>query len=238
MIKTETIVYEQDDVVFEGVIAWDQDIPVRKPGVLITHTFWGQTDFEADKAVAIAKLGYVGFAIDIYGKGRRAAKLDEAGVLMAELNDDRSLLLQRMQLAYNVLKEHGQVNDAIIGAIGFCFGGKCVLDLARAGSALKGVVSLHGLYDPPAIKSTQPILSSVLILHGWEDPLAPLDQTIALTKELTEKNVDWQLLTFGHTGHAFTNPKAQNHESGLFYQEVSSNRAWLAMKTFFSEVFV
>ncbi|OJJ23950.1 carboxymethylenebutenolidase [marine bacterium AO1-C] len=222
---------------FEGTISWDNSTTKKRPGVLVAHTFKGQGEFENDKAVALAKLGYVGIAIDMYGKGRRAKVKSEADALMHELTRDRSLLLERILLALGQLQEHPLVDQDNIGAIGFCFGGKTVLDLARSSADIRGVVSFHGVYDQPDILYSQPIKASVLVLHGWEDPLATPEQTVALAQELTERRADWQILAFGHTGHAFTNPNANFPEQGMFYQADANQRSWKAMINFFEEKF-
>ena len=238
MIITKTIQYNDVENTYEGYMSWDSEIPTKKPGILIAPTFKGQSDFENKKAEELAKMGYVGFAIDLYGKGIRAGTPEEAQQLMDTLNNNRPLLLQRMQLALSTLQNHEQVDANRLGAIGFCFGGKCVLDLARSGAAIKGTVTFHGVYDKPDILYHAPISSSILVLHGWEDPLANPDQTVALAKELTERGADWQLHAFGHTGHAFTNPNAKFPEKGMFYQEQSNYRAWKLMSDFLEEKFV
>lgn len=236
MIKTERYTYEGPGGPFEGTISWDDESRDPRPGVLIAHAFGGEGDFEARKAQELAELGYFGFAIDLYGKGRRAKSPDEARRLMATLNDDRPLLARRMLAALESLKSFQLVEVDRTAAIGFCFGGKSVLDLARSGTKLSGVVSFHGVYDPPA-GSEKPISTPVLVLHGWNDPLAPPDATVALAAELTSKGADWQIQAFGHTGHAFTNPRAQAPDSGMQYSEAADRRAWLAMRNFLEEVF-
>ena len=239
MIHTETILYQDPEsaLTLEGVISWDDTVQQQRPGILVAPTFKGQSAFENEKTVALAEMGYVGFAIDVYGQGRRASAPEEARQLMEELNQDRPLLLRRMELALQTLQEHDKVDRTRVGALGFCFGGKCVLDLARSGADLRGVVSFHGVYDPPGIAHTDPIRASVLVLHGWEDPLSPPEQTVALAQELTERQADWHIHAYGHTGHAFTNPAAQAPDDGMFYQEQSNRRSWIAMTHFWKEVF-
>ncbi|MBT8219210.1 MAG: dienelactone hydrolase family protein [Bacteroidia bacterium] len=237
MIQSDKIVYTKGDQSFEGNIAWDDSFMHKRPGILIAHTWVGQSDFENQKGKALAELGYVALSIDMYGKGRRASGPEEAEELMHELTQDRELLRDRILMAKDTLADNPLVDVSKLGAIGFCFGGKCVLDLARTGIDIKGVVSFHGIYDPPPIYYTDPILSSVLILHGWEDPLATPEQVNLLANELTERNADWQILAFGHTGHAFTNPNAKSPDEGMFYQRSSSDRAWKTMQNFFAEKF-
>ena len=204
---------------------------------MIAPTFRGQSDFEIKKAEDLAALGYLGFAIDLYGQGRRAATPEMAAMLMNELNHNRPLLRARFLAILKEIKNHTLADPEKVGAIGFCFGGKCVLDLARTGTNIKGVVSFHGIYDAPDHLENTPIKSKVLVLHGWEDPLAPPDSLVRLGHELTRKKADWQILAFGHTGHAFTNPNAKDHDGGMFFQSQSNDRARSKMIEFFQEVF-
>ncbi len=237
MIQNQRIDYTLDRETYEGVICWDDSINGKRPGVLVSHAWFGQSDFEVNKANDLAKMGYVAFALDMYGKGRRAKDATEAGQLMHECVDDRIELRSRIMTALDTLKNHALVDDTKIGGIGFCFGGRCILDLARTGIDIKGVASFHGIYDQPDIEYTDPIKASVLVLHGWEDPLANPEQTVALGKELTERNADWQILVFSNTGHAFTNPKAAAPENGMMYHVNSNRRAWQSMSNFFEELF-
>ena len=238
MIIKEKLIYKDAlNNEFEGVIAWDDSYTEQKPGILVSHMWSGQSEFEVQKAEALSKLGYVGFAIDNYGKGRRANGPEEAQKLMDELDQNRPLLLSRMLLAVKTLKKHGMVNASKIGAIGFCFGGKCVLDLARSGSDIKGVVSFHGLLDPPNPPPNKKIKSAILVLHGWEDPMALPDDMVKLSQEMNGLAADWSVHVYGRTGHAFTNPKAKFPEKVLFFQPKSNKRSWHAMTSFFKEIF-
>lgn len=235
-IETRTISYEGPGGTFEGVIAVDTVVTGPRPGVLVSHNWLGQGEFDVSRAVALAELGYVGFAIDMYGKGRRGTNPDEALALMTEAAADRSVLQGRINAALTMLKAQPEVDPARTGAIGFCFGGKCVLDLARSGADVGGVVSFHGLYDAPPF-ANQPITAKVLVCHGWDDPMCPPDATVGLAKELTESNVDWQIHSYGGTGHAFTFPAANMPEAGMAYKESADRRSWKVMTDFFAEVF-
>jgi len=220
MIKTEKYIYQIDGTNYEGYLSWDNEISGKRPVVLIAPTFRGQSGFEIVKAEELAGLGYLGFAIDLYGQGRRASTPEVATMLMNELNHNRPLLSARFLRVLELIKDHDLADTSNIGAIGFCFGGKCVLDLARTGTKIKGVVSFHGIYDAPDYLESTPIKASVLVLHGWDDPLAPPTSLVALGDELTRKGSEWQILAFGHTGHAFTNPNAKDKEGGM---EASGN---------------
>ncbi len=237
MIEVSKVEYTNGETQFQGVVAWDNSTNQKRPVILIAHAFGGQSKFDEDKAIALAKRGYIGFAIDVYGKGVRGSTPEESRELMGVLNNDRALLLKRMQISLVKAKTFEFADVGKIGAIGFCFGGKCVLDLARSGAAVKGIVSFHGVYDKPCIQHKNDIGASVLVLHGWEDPLAPVEAVLELAKELTERKADWTITAYGHTGHSFTNPKAQSRDTGMFFQEKSNIRAWQSMLKFFEEIF-
>ena len=237
MINTERVLYKDDENTYEGVVAYDTEIKTKTPVVLIAHAFGGQSKSEESKAIELAQLGYIGFAIDIYGQGKRAKNPQEAQRLMDSLNSDRKLLLERMKVSLEYAKKFKLADIDRIGAIGFCFGGKCVLDLARSGEKLNGIVSFHGLYDAPTFNQDTKITTPVLVLHGWDDPLAPPNETISLANELTSKNADWEINAYGKTGHAFTNPNARFPEKGLMYSESANDKAWKRMMAFFENVF-
>ena len=236
-INTETISYDGPGGRFSGAVSWDGAVEGRRPGVLVSHAYGGQGEFDTNKAEALARLGYVGLALDMYGEGVRANDADEATRLMNVLVDDRDLLAQRINRALDVLREQPLVDPSRTGAIGFCFGGRCVLDLARSGADVLGVASFHGIYDAPPNPRTEAISASVLVLHGWDDPLATPEAVVTLGNELTERRADWQILAFGDTNHAYTNPAAQDSEGGMMYHERSTNRAWRAMTDFFHDLF-
>ena len=237
MIETEKIAYSDSADNFEGFLAYDASMAGKRPLVLVAHTIRGPSPFEEEVAMELAGLGYVAFAIDLYGKDRQARPPGEARGFMDALNENRSLLLARMQLALGVAKSQAMVHPEKVGVIGFCFGGKCALDLARSGESLRGIVSFHGLYDPPGINGDTKMKCAVLILHGWDDPLAPPQALLALTEELTRNAAEWEVDAYGHTGHAFTNPLANMPEKGLSFHKASADKAWSRMKSFLYEQF-
>ena len=236
MIQTEKILYQDSERTFEGYISWDDQIPGIRPAIMIAHTFRGQSHFEVEKSIELAKSGYLGFAIDLYGQGRRASTPEVAANLMNELNHNRPLLQARILHSLETIRQHPLADRERVVAIGFCFGGKCVLDLARSGTDIRGVVSFHGIYDTPDHLQHTPIKAAILALHGWDDPLAKPESVVQLGQELTRKGADWQILAFGHTGHAFTNTNAKDEKGGMFYQPKSNDRAWKKMQEFLEEV--
>ena len=155
---------------------------------------------------------------------------------MNELNADRVLLRDRMLGAHALLKNMPAVDAARTAAIGFCFGGKCVLDLARAGADIAGGVSFHGVYEAPPFPNAT-ITAKLLVCHGWEDPIAPPEATVGLAKELTEAGCDWQIHAYGHTGHAFTDESVHMPEKGLAYSADADRRSFRAMVNFLEELF-
>lgn len=192
-IISNTVDYLDDGVLLQGFFAFDDSIAGRRPAVLINHTWAGRDDFVAGKAKKLAELGYVGFAVDMYGKGILGTGPDENAKLMQPFIDDRAMLQKRMKAALYAVKLLSWVDDTKIAAIGFCFGGLCALDLARTGADIKGVVSFHGLLGAPGNTSGNAIKAKILALHGHDDPLGPVEQVIAFEQEMTEAGADWQL---------------------------------------------
>ncbi|MCF7806664.1 MAG: dienelactone hydrolase family protein [Simkaniaceae bacterium] len=210
----------------------------KKPAVLIFPAFAGRDQFACDMARTIAKLGYVGFAVDMYGKGIHPSTRREMSEHMMLFVDDRQKLRQRVLSAYETLKKLKVVDAHRIASIGFCFGGLCSLDLARCGVDLKAAVCFHGILAglPLEIKSHQ-IKAKILICHGYDDPQIPRKQIASVQEEMTAQKVDWQLLMHGQTMHGFTNPEAQDIDFGILYHPIASKRSYAAMEALFKEVF-
>ena len=236
-VVSNTVGYLDGDVLLEAFFAFDDSLSGRRPAVLINHTWVGRDDFVAEKAVKLAELGYVGFAVDMYGKGVLGSSTEENAKLMQPFMDNRQMLQKRMHSALNALKLMPWVDDRKIAAIGFCFGGLCSLDLARTGADLKGVVSFHGLLGAPGNTQSNAIKAKILALHGHDDPMGPVEQVLAFQQEMTKAGADWQFHTFGNTMHAFTNPAAHNSDFGTVYQPDADRRSWLAMENFLTEIF-
>jgi len=235
-MRTEVLDYRDGDVTCEAYVAYDEARQGARPGVLVSHAWGGQGDFEREKAQKLAALGYVGFALDLYGKGKRGGTMEQNAALMQPFLDDRAMLRRRITAALDTLKQHSLVDARRVAAIGFCFGGLCVLDLARSVPLdLKGVVSFHGLFHPPKLGQQKPIAAKVLMLHGYDDPMATPEHVLAIARELTEAQADWQLHAYGHTSHAFTNPAADSPDHGLLYNPVAERRSWTAMQNFLAE---
>ncbi|MEO9970392.1 MAG: dienelactone hydrolase family protein [Hyphomonadaceae bacterium] len=228
------VTYELKGETFEGYFAHAGE--QTRPIVLVAHAWGGLSEFEQVAAQRLARLGYAAFAIDVYGKGKRGSSPDENTALMGPLIADRAKLQDRLAGAIEAAKAQEGVDPTRIAAIGFCFGGLCVLDMARTGADIQGVVSFHGLLGgAPNIPSPR-VSAKVLALHGWADPLAKPEDVVAFGEEMTNAGADWQLHGYGNTVHAFTNPAADDRASGNCYDPMVTRRAWAACDDFLLEV--
>ncbi|MDB9344029.1 dienelactone hydrolase family protein [Nodularia spumigena CS-586/05] len=231
-IQTRNIEYKHGDTVLEGYLAYDDSITGKLPGVLVVHEWNGLQSFVKERTEELAKLGYVAFAADIYGKGIRPNNPEESGKQASIYRQDRQLLRDgqsptsgdRTLAGLKVLQQNPLTDIQRIAAIGYCFGGGTVLELARSGVNIAGLASFHGNLDTPKPNDAKNIQAKVLVLHGADDPIVPEEQVQAFATEMREANVDWQLISYGGAVHSFTNP-------------VVEKRSWQALKQFFAEIF-
>ncbi len=237
-MQTKTIDYQDGDTQLEGYVAFDETISGPRPAVLIAHDWTGRRDFATGKAEEIAGLGYVGFALDMYGKGVFGADGDVEGnsALMNPLAGDRAALRARMNAALEAVRGLAEVDASKVGAMGYCFGGMCVLELARAGADVGGVISIHGIFSPGDVPN-KTISAKVLCLHGQDDPMVPPEQVLAFEKEMSTAGADWQVHAYGGTMHAFTNPAANDPGFGTVYNRDADRRATQSIQNFFDEIF-
>ena len=236
-VRTREVALELDGEPAAGLFACADGAGEPRPGILIAPTIRGRTSFEEDKAKALAALGYAALVIDLYGIRTRDAGIDVWRAQMSRFKQDRAML-QRFLLDWHArLRDQDEVDATRTGAIGFCFGGLCVLDLVRTGVEIDGAVSFHGLFDPPGNTAGNSSRAKVLALHGWDDPLATPDQVLALATELTGLGADWQIHAYGNTLHAFTNPAAADASAGTVYNADADRRSWAAMTGFLAELF-
>jgi dienelactone hydrolase len=237
MIKTQEIKYTDGDTICHGFIAYDNEELAPMPCIMIAPD-WGGRDIAAcNKAKKLATMGYVGFAIDMYGQAKLGKTKDEKRALMTPLKQNRGALIARIRSAFHLVAELPQVNCSKIAALGYCFGGLCVLDLARAGVDIKGVVSFHGLLSAPEDAIFTPIPAKILVLHGYDDPLVPPKEIEGFAAEMTQRKADWQIHIYGQTAHSFTDPKANDEEMGLHYNEAADSRSWNSTMQFLQEIF-
>lgn len=237
-MTTEIIEYRDGETLLEGYLAYPDSATQPLPAVLVAHDWSGRREFANLAADRLAELGYVGFALDMYGKGIVGSDGDMEGnaTLMNPFASDRTLLRQRINAALDCVKVIPQVDSSRIAAMGYCFGGMCVLELARSGAAIQGVASIHGIFMPGDI-ANEDISAKVLCLHGHDDPMVPPEQVLAFEQEMSQAGVDWQVHVYGGTKHAFTNPSANNPEAGIVYSEAAKNRAYQAVRNFLQEIF-
>jgi dienelactone hydrolase len=237
-IVTQVVQYKQGDTTLEGFLAYDDAITGKRPGVLIVHQWMGLTDYEKQRAEQIAGLGYVAFCADIYGKGVRPKDTTEAGVEATKYKSDRALLRLRVNAGLDELKKNPLVDDSRVAAIGYCFGGTTVIELALSGAQLNGIVSFHGGLDAPSPSDAKNIKCKVLVCHGADDPFEKASDLAAFEDEMRQANVDWVLIKYGGAVHSFTQPMAGNDNSkGAAYNERADRRSWAAMKMFLAGIF-
>ncbi|WP_294190667.1 dienelactone hydrolase family protein [uncultured Sphingomonas sp.] len=237
-VERRALIHDGPGGRFEGVFAWDDAQSGARPAVLVIPNILGQKEEDNVKAEELAALGYAAFACDVYGQGKRTQRGPDASRYMDEMNADRALLRDRLAASLAALKAQPEVDGNRTAAIGFCFGGKCVLDLARSGLDVLGGVSFHGVYDRPDYDTVSLIRAKLLICHGWDDPLGKPETVVLLGQELTDSGADWQIHAYGHAGHAFTDRSMKGSTiPGVAYEERADRRSWHAMEFFLEELF-
>ena len=238
-IQTKIVEYSDGDVTLQGFVALDPDkTGDGAPGVLVVHQWMGQTEYEQNRCRQLADLGYVAFALDIYGKDVRPSNPGEAGATAGIYKTDRKLYRRRLNLGLQQLRAQQQVQKDKIAAIGYCFGGTGVLELARSGADISGVVSFHGGLDSPSPDDAKNIQARLLVCHGADDPFVPSSDIDAFKSELNAAKVDWQMIYYSNAVHSFTQPMAGNDNSRCAaYNQKADHRSWLAMRQFFDELF-
>ena len=237
-IVTSKVTYDIDGQPFEGMLVYDDSVTTPRPGLLMVPNWMGPTDNAARKAARVAGTRYVVFVADMYGRDIRPSNTEEAAAAAGAVRGDRALQRQRALAALDVLRAQEQVPMQAhqIGAVGFCFGGGSVLELARAGADVGGVVSFHGNLDTPDPEDARAIRAPVLVLHGADDPYVPAEQVRAFEAEMRNAEVDWQLVSYGGAVHSFTDPTA-NAPGEAEYNARVAGRAFDQMNLFLDEQF-
>ena len=236
-MHTSNYIYHHGEQELHGFLAYNDTIDEPRPAVLLAHDWSGRGEFVCHKAKLLAEMGYLGFALDMYGQGRLGVTSDEKNALMQPFVNDRSLLSDRLRAAYDAVIGMSEVDSNRVAIIGFCFGGLCALDLARSGIDIKGAVSFHGLLNKPTDIKPCAIKAKILVLHGYDDPMVKPQLVNEFCHEMTEARADWQVHMYGHVQHAFTNPDAQDPHSGLVFNSLAADRSWETMAQFFREIF-
>lgn len=238
VLHSEAVEYRDGDAIMEGYLVYDDAVAGKRPGVLVVHEWMGLGPYAKGRAEQLAKLGYVAFAADIFGKGLRPKDAKEASQFSGKYKSDRKLLRSRVNAAFDVLIKQKLVDTKKTAAIGYCFGGTTVLELARSGADIAGIVSFHGGLATPAPEDAKNIKSKVLALHGGDDPFVKPDEVLAFQDEMRMAGVDWHFVSYGSAVHSFTNREAgDDPKKGAAYNEKADKRSWEAMKVFFREIF-
>ena len=236
-VHGDLVEYRQGDVLLEGYMAYDDSFKGQRPGVLVVHDWLGVGSYVKARTQQLASMGYIAFAPDIYGKSVRPTNAKEAAGVAAQYKADPTLLRLRVNAGLDILRNHPRVDAARIAAIGYCFGGATVLELARSGANIAAVVSFHGNLSTKAQEDAKNIRAKILVLHGADDPFVPADEVSAFQDEMRKAGVDWQMVIYGGAVHSFTNPGSGNDAaSGSAYNRIADKRSFEAMKTFFAEV--
>jgi len=237
-VVARPVSYVQGGVALEGYLAYDDAVSGKAPGVLVVHEWWGLNDYARGRAEKLAQLGYVAFAVDMYGKGKSTTHPDQAGAWMKEINSNMDAWQKRAMAGLEILKKQPQVDPHRIAAIGYCFGGATVQVLAYSGADLKGIVSFHGSLVPPSAEQAGRTKAKFLICHGAQDPFNKPEVLIKYITALNASTIDWQLIALGNTRHGFTNPDAAQYGMpALAYSPSSDRRSWQYMQYFFKEIF-
>jgi dienelactone hydrolase len=239
-IVTENVSYRHGEKPLQGFLAYDDSIEGKTPGVLIVHEWWGLNDYVRERAKGIAGLGYVAFALDMYGKDKVTQHPEQAKEWAEEVRSSMELWRQRALAGLKVLQENPKVDTSRIAAIGYCFGGSTVQLLAYSGADLEGVVSFHGSLMPPPenMEKTAEAETKILILHGAADPMATQQDMMKYISGMESSGMDWQMVLFGGAKHSFTNPAADKAGMpAIAYDKDADQRSWEYMKIFFDELF-
>jgi dienelactone hydrolase len=236
-VKTALMEYREGETVLEGYMAYDAAVKGKRPAVIVVHEWTGINEYTKKRCEELARMGYLAFAADIYGKGIRPGSPREAGKEAAKYKGDRSLMRKRITAALEQVKNQEIADPAHIAAIGYCFGGTVALELARSGAPISGVVSFHGGLDTPSPEASA-VKARLLICHGAVDPFVPKEQVDTFLKEMNDAGVDYQFIAYANAVHSFTNPGAGDDPSkGAAYNRQADVRSWKAMQGFFQEIF-
>ncbi len=236
--KSKTIEYKKGSDTFEGLLVTPEKVGPKTPGVLLIHNWMGVSEETKKQAERYAHLGYVVFAADIYGKGKAPKSVDEASKLAGKFKGDRKLFREHLNTGLSELKKQSNVDASKLAAIGFCFGGTGVIELARSGADVKGVISFHGDLDSPTPADGKNIKAKLVAFAGADDPFQKAENLSAFEAEMRDSKVDWQLVKFGGAVHSFTERAAGNDNSkGAAYNEKADERSFADAQLFLREVF-
>ncbi|MDD5365259.1 MAG: dienelactone hydrolase family protein [Gallionellaceae bacterium] len=237
----EEISYKANGVTMKGYLAYDRDIKGKRPGVLVVHEWWGQNEYARKRALLLAGMGYTALAVDMYGDGKTADHPDEAGKFAAEISKNMPMAKGRFDAAMKLLAKQKTVAPGQLAAIGYCFGGGVVLNMARQGVNLKGVASFHGSLATDTPAENGKIKAKIIVFTGADDPMAPKAQVDAFSKEMTDAGADFRVVSYAGAKHSFTNPAAdelgKKFNLPLAYNAEADSDSWKQLGDFLVELF-
>jgi dienelactone hydrolase len=237
-IQTKLVRYKDGDVSLHGYFAWDDSIKGKRPAVMVVHEWWGMNDYVRKRAEMLAKLGYLAFAVDMYGMGQVTEHPDQAGAWMRQITGNLDTWQKRALLGLDIMRTHELADGARTAAIGYSFGGATVMQLAYAGASVLGVVSFYGSLPVVAPEQAKDIRGRVLVAHGSADSFIPPERIVQFQAALNAAGVDWEMVTYGGAQHGFTNPGADDYGiDNLRYHKVADMRSWDDMQRFLKEIF-
>lgn len=240
-LVTEEITYHAGDTPLKGLIAYDTKFKGKRPGILVVHEWWGHNAYARHRAEMLAKLGYTAMALDMYGNGKTASHPKDAGKFATEVTSHPELAKARFEAALDVLKKQPTVDDNNIAAIGYCFGGGVVLNMARMGVDLKGVASFHGSLAAYQPAEKDKVKAKIMVFNGEADPFTTREQIAAFKAEMDKAGVDYQFINYPGAKHSFTNPEAdkfgKEFNLPLAYNKKADKDSWQRMQKFFKRIF-
>ena len=237
-VQGNKIRYQHAGSQLEGFLAWDDSIQGRRPGILVVHEWWGLNDYARSRVRQLAAQGYVAFALDMYGAGKVTGHPDEASGWMKEIRKNRELWVARADAGLAVLKQQPSVDPERLAAIGYCFGGATVMEMAYAGLDVDLVGSFHGSLPTPGDGAVPAIKARILVAHGNADPFVPVDKVQAFRDGLEKSGADWTMMEFGGVKHSFTNPSAGEYGlAALAYDEQADHQSWQMLLWLLTDTF-
>lgn len=240
-VKSQEVSYSEGGLEMKGYLAYDDSFEGKRPGVLVVHEWWGHNDYARMRVDMLAKMGYVALAVDMYGDGKQASHPEDAGKFAGEAMKNLDMARARFEKAMELLKENEFTDPDRIAAIGYCFGGSVVLNMARLGVDLRGVVSFHGGLGAKVATEKGKIKAAVLVCNGADDSFVPQKDIDAIKEEMKNADVDFKFVNYEGAVHSFTNPGAD--ETGkkfnlpLAYNKEADEKSWAEMKSFFEGIF-
>lgn len=234
MSKSNLIAYQDGECQLEGFLSYKYE--KKRPLVILCHAWKGRDDFICEKAKQMAEVGYVGFALDVYGRGILGKDREECITLKKPFIEDRYLLQKRLLAGYHRACSHPCVDTSRIAILGFGFGGLCALDLARIGIDIKGAISIYGHFDSPKNCPQHPIKAKICILHGYNDPISPISDLTLFQQNLNDSGIEWQSHIYGNTFHGFATPSSNDPVNGIVYNSTAAKQAWNQAERFLAEI--